>query len=315
MRCKDFDAQIEELLAGILHPDASQHMRQCERCTSYFRARSAVESGLRALASAPVQGPSRATDRAVMESYRRLQQGCMKARPSQSTGRVIAFPGHLGSSLAARARWSGLAVAAALLAMVGSGIHLWTGAATVSAPSLASAPAVSQSASAISGGAAEAGRLAAETLASDNASRKAPPRQLQAKLVSGRASRSVATQDVAGAMPAEAATDGTATGGTAKGAAAAQSAPGAANSIMHLASAGGATASGVGQSAGSTWPGYSDLMYCDPVVCSGPMQVVRIKVPVGQVKPGAGKSGSNSFVNAEVVVGPDGVARAIRVTN
>ncbi len=310
MRCKDFDAQIEELLAGILHPDASQHMRQCERCTSYFRARSAVESGLRALASAPVQGPSRATDRAVMESYRRLQQGRMKARPSQSTGRVIAFPGHL-------TRWNGLAVAAALLAMVGSGIHLWTGAATVSAPSLASAPTVSQSASAISSGAAEAGTLAAETLASDNASRKAPPRQLQAKLVSGRASRSVATQDVAGAMPAEAATDGTATGGTAKGAAAAQSAPGAANSIMHLASAGGATASGVGQSAGSTWPGYSDLMYCDPVVCSGPMQVVRIKVPVGQVKPGAGKNGSNSnsFVNAEVVVGPDGVARAIRVAN
>jgi hypothetical protein len=45
------------------------------------------------------------------------------------------------------------------------------------------------------------------------------------------------------------------------------------------------------------------------------MQVVRIKVPVGQVKPGAGKSQSNSFVNAEVVVGPDGVARAIRVAN
>ena len=312
MRCKDFDAQIEELLAGILHPDASQHMRQCERCTSYFRARSAVESGLRALASAPVQGPSRATDRAVMESYRRLQQGCMKARPSQSTGRVIAFPGHLGSSPAARTRWSGLAVAAALLAVVGSGIHLWTGASTVSAPSIASAPTVSQSASAISGGAAEAGTLAT-TLASDNASRKAPPRQLQAKLVSGRASRSVATQDVAGAMPAEAVADGTA----AKDAAAAQSAPGAANSIMHLASVGGATASGVGQSAGSTWPGYSDLMYCDPVVCSGPMQVVRIKVPVGQAKPGAGKSGSNSnsFVNAEVVVGPDGVARAIRVAN
>lgn len=310
MRCKDFDAQIEELLAGILHPDASQHMRQCERCTSYFRARSAVESGLRTLASAPVQGPSRATDRAVMESYRRLQGG-MKARPPQSTGRVVAFPGHLGSSPAARTRWSGLAVAAALLAMVGSGIHLWTGAPTVSAPSVASAPAVSQTASAVSGGAAEAGTLAAETLASDNGSRSAPTRQLQAKLVSGRASRSVATQDVAGAMPAEEIAGGTA----ANDAATAQSAPGAANSIMHLASAGGATAGGVGRSAGSSWPGYSDLMYCDPVVCSGPMQVVRIKVPVGQGKPGAGKIGSNSFVNAEVVVGPDGVARAIRVAN
>jgi hypothetical protein len=54
-------------------------------------------------------------------------------------------------------------------------------------------------------------------------------------------------------------------------------------------------------------------MYCDPVVCSGPMQVVHIKVPVGQVKPNLGQTVGNTFVNAEVVVGPDGVARAIRV--
>jgi hypothetical protein len=45
------------------------------------------------------------------------------------------------------------------------------------------------------------------------------------------------------------------------------------------------------------------------------MQVVHIKVPVGQVKPNSGQSEGNGFVNAEVVVGPDGVARAIRVAN
>jgi hypothetical protein len=84
-------------------------------------------------------------------------------------------------------------------------------------------------------------------------------------------------------------------------------------SVMRLAGTG--TASGVAQSASSTFPGYSNLMYCDPVICSGPMQVIRIKVPVGQVKPNLGQSVGNAFVNADVVVGPDGMARAIRVAN
>jgi hypothetical protein len=87
--------------------------------------------------------------------------------------------------------------------------------------------------------------------------------------------------------------------------------------LIHLASAEEAAnaAQNVAQSASSTWPGYSNLMYCDPVVCSGPMQVVHIKVPVDQVKPNVGQSSGNGFVNADVVVGPDGVARAIRVAN
>ncbi len=83
--------------------------------------------------------------------------------------------------------------------------------------------------------------------------------------------------------------------------------------MVHLASSG---ASGsVAQPANSTWPGYSNLMYCDPVVCSGPMHVVHIKVPVGEAKPSLDKPVGNGFVNAEVVVGADGVARAIRVAN
>jgi hypothetical protein len=83
--------------------------------------------------------------------------------------------------------------------------------------------------------------------------------------------------------------------------------------VIRLANSG--AAGNVAQSASSTWPGYSNLMYCDPMVCSGPMQVVHIKVPVGQVKPNLGQTVGNAFVNAEVVVGPDGVARAIRVAN
>jgi hypothetical protein len=102
-------------------------------------------------------------------------------------------------------------------------------------------------------------------------------------------------------------------------------APAEVSPLIHLASAGETAnvgqsvaqraAQNVAQSASSTWPGYSNLMYCDPVVCSGPMQVVHIKVPVDQVKPNVGQSVGNSFVNADVVVGPDGVARAIRVAN
>ncbi len=43
MRCNEFDAHIDEMLSGILHPDASRHMRQCERCTSHYRARATVQ--------------------------------------------------------------------------------------------------------------------------------------------------------------------------------------------------------------------------------------------------------------------------------
>ena len=310
MRCNDFDAVIEEMLTGVLHPDASQHMRQCERCSSYFRARSAVQSGLRALASAPVHGPSLATDRAVMQSYRRLQKDRGTAGPSP-IGRVIAFPGHHGSSHIARTRWGSLAVAAALLAIVGSGVHLWTGTPTVTAPSIATAPAVSPSAAA----AAVSKEAESDILAAENVSRQPSPRQLQAKL--NRPSRSM-RQAVAGPIEVGALSDE---------AGVAQSSPATANSIMHLASTGGAAPNGVAQSAGSTWPGYNNLMYCDPVVCSGPMQVVNIKVPASQLRPSTAKEGApgsaakagkvegDSFVNVEVVVGPDGVARAIRAVN
>src|SRR6202051_5349125 len=88
MRCKEFDAHVDEMLSGVLHSDADQHMRQCERCTSYYRAQTLLHNGLRAVAAAPTGGPSRATDRAVMESYRRLQErrGGAGAQPADSGG-------------------------------------------------------------------------------------------------------------------------------------------------------------------------------------------------------------------------------------
>jgi hypothetical protein len=327
MRCQDFDALIEEMLqphqanfrlggdpaAGVLHADASQHMRQCERCNSYFRARSAVESGLRALAAAPVHGPSRATDRRVMEAYRRLRPHGDAGSPPK--GRLLAFP-RRGFVPAAGTRWGGMAVAVALLAIVGSGIHLWTGTPTVTAPSIASAPVASQSAPE----AVEEAKVSdSNLLADENLSRRPSPRQLEAKL--NRPARSVRQGFMTVAK--------TEAEGTEADAAAAPQSP-AVNSIMRLAStAGAAPANGVSQSAGSTWPGYDNLMYCDPVVCSGPMQVVNIKVPASQLQPNPAKEGAlqspgkpsaaqadgNSFVNVEVLVGPDGVARAIRVAN
>ncbi len=46
MRCNDFDTHIDEMLSGVLYPNANQHMRECERCTSHFHARAMVQNGL-----------------------------------------------------------------------------------------------------------------------------------------------------------------------------------------------------------------------------------------------------------------------------
>jgi hypothetical protein len=325
MRCNDFDAHIDEMLSGILHPDANQHMRQCERCTSHFRARAAVQSGLRKLASASAPGPSRATDRAVMDAYRRLQQDRAGREPQsvpRPAARLIAFPSR--GPAPARAShnshkwWSGAAAAAVALAVLGSGLHL-RNVPTVSAPTVASAPA----APALQSGIA-AGPVDHATILGKLSTRRSPLRQGQAGSQSGAGQVDAAAPVVASAAlgsaaprlaaakagaPRPAATYGERTGNGS----APVTQPAKASPLIHLASAG--AASNVAQSASSTWPGYSNLMYCDPMVCSGPMQVVHIKVPVGQVKPNLGQSGGNGFVSADVVIGPDGVARAIRTAN
>jgi hypothetical protein len=313
MRCNEFDAHIDEMLSGVLHPDANQHLRQCERCTSYYRARSAVQNGLRKLALVSVPGPSPAADRAVMDAYRQMQQRrAAVAQPQpvqQAAARVLTFPGtgHPPAEVRnvrhwnSRNWWSGASAAAVALAVLGMGLHLHNGLPTVSAPTIATAPAA---AAPQSGVAAPVERTVATAKL---ASRHSLLRTLQ---TGSRSSAEVASASLKSRSVQ-----------VAKAAPMTQlptvQAPAEASPLIHLASAGEAAnaAQNVAQSASSTWPGYSNLMYCDPVVCSGPMQVVHIKVPVDQVKPNVGQSVGNSFVNADVVVGPDGVARAIRVAN
>lgn len=51
---------------------------------------------------------------------------------------------------------------------------------------------------------------------------------------------------------------------------------------------------------------FRPLVYCDNVTCNGPMQVVQVKI---------GRGGEVPPLKAELLVGMDGVARAIRVVN
>lgn len=59
--------------------------------------------------------------------------------------------------------------------------------------------------------------------------------------------------------------------------------------------------------------GFQNLIYCDALSCSGPMDVIRIQVPESEFQRGARLAPRNGFVQADVVVGSDGVARAIRI--
>jgi len=52
--------------------------------------------------------------------------------------------------------------------------------------------------------------------------------------------------------------------------------------------------------------GYTALMFCDPLSCSGDSQVVRMELPA---QPG------QSVQTADLVVGYDGTVRAVRMVN
>jgi hypothetical protein len=61
-------------------------------------------------------------------------------------------------------------------------------------------------------------------------------------------------------------------------------------------------------------PDFRNLMYCDQLSCSGAMEVIRMNLPassLGMALP----SRTSNVVAADVVVGADGVARAIRIVN
>jgi len=323
MRCNDFDTHIDEMLSGILHPDASQHVRQCERCTSHYRARATVQNSLRKLAAVAPSGPSRATDHAVMAAYRRLQQRRTEIPEPVSVApaaRLFSFPTPgLTPAWASRTWLTGAAAAAVVFAVLGSTVHLWNGVSVGNTPMIAAAPstAIPQRVSTdaprrLKMDAAhvnDAVSIAANSVArrlSPHPAKPSAPKEYQLEVA-------VASMPAASATKANARRPVVAYGETVSY----DSAPltQLSSNVAPVVRLSDASTASVAQSASSTWPGYSNLMYCDPVVCSGPMQVVHIKVPVGQVKPNLGQTLGNAFVNAEVVVGPDGVARAIRVAN
>lgn len=58
--------------------------------------------------------------------------------------------------------------------------------------------------------------------------------------------------------------------------------------------------------------GYTAVMLCDPLICSGDEQVVRMELPATA----AGADGSSGrSVMADVVIGEDGLVRAMRIVN
>jgi hypothetical protein len=65
--------------------------------------------------------------------------------------------------------------------------------------------------------------------------------------------------------------------------------------------------------AGKGWASFRSLMYCDELSCGGAMQLIRVQLP----SPGAAltplSAAARGPVLADVLVGPDGVARGIRV--
>ena len=63
------------------------------------------------------------------------------------------------------------------------------------------------------------------------------------------------------------------------------------------------------------WPssGFQGLMYCDQLSCPEELDVIRVQLPSMAVGFGPTASQTSDFVYADVLVGPDGIARGIRV--
>ena len=58
---------------------------------------------------------------------------------------------------------------------------------------------------------------------------------------------------------------------------------------------------------------FQGLMYCDQLSCPEAMDVIRVQLPSAALGIGPTSSNANDFVYADVLVGPDGIARGIRV--
>lgn len=61
---------------------------------------------------------------------------------------------------------------------------------------------------------------------------------------------------------------------------------------------------------------FRGLMFCDELSCGGGMDMIRIQLPASLVpRPVSGFQPTSGVVNAEVLIGPDGIARGIRIDN
>jgi hypothetical protein len=58
---------------------------------------------------------------------------------------------------------------------------------------------------------------------------------------------------------------------------------------------------------------FRSLMYCDPLSCGGVMQVIRVQLPAPAAAFEAAANSASGTIYADVLVGPDGIARGIRV--
>lgn len=59
-------------------------------------------------------------------------------------------------------------------------------------------------------------------------------------------------------------------------------------------------------------PVFASLLYCDPLSCDGAMEIVRVELPSSVLR-SAQPSTEANMLSADVLVGPDGIARAIRI--
>lgn len=59
---------------------------------------------------------------------------------------------------------------------------------------------------------------------------------------------------------------------------------------------------------------FRSLMYCDELSCDGAMEMIRVQLPSSVLaRPTSAFRSANGLVNADVLIGPDGIARGIRI--
>jgi hypothetical protein len=59
--------------------------------------------------------------------------------------------------------------------------------------------------------------------------------------------------------------------------------------------------------------GFRSLMYCDQLSCAEAMEIIRVQLPTSIAGLTPGSTPTDGMVFADVLVGPDGIARGIRI--